>query len=367
MLKLLQLNVLLMSGLLTAYSQSSLSSNTTSNTVSQPAVDTLAVTEKTLPHYVYLDARLEAVNQSTISAQTSGIIEAVKVDINDSVKAGQTLVLINNTQQQAQLSQAIANLAQAQAQNEDAQILLKRNKSLLAKKTLSQGEFDSSAARAKSTQAQVAASRALLKQAKEQLSYTHVKAPYSGIVSERMVQVGELVNPGQPLMTGFASQPLRAVTDIPKHLTSYLKNSQSIDHQNQPEILIHTHDKTIRASRYTLFPYADSRYSSIRARIDLPELESEGLLPGSWVEIALPIGNKKGIYLPKSAVLQQGEVSTIYIKSHETTKFKVRYVRLGQIINNQQVQIISGLNPSEEVATDAAAAALTIQNTSAEQ
>lgn len=359
MLKVTQLILGISTGLLVAYSQAApvtinekVSDVKDSNKESSvhAAISTQISQMKMMPHYVQLEGRLEAINQSTISAQTSGIVESVTVDVNDRVAAGDTLVLINNSQQQAQLSQAQANLAQAQALNEDAQILLKRNRSLLAKKTVSQGTFDSSIAQAKSTQASVLAAKAQVKQAQEQLSYTHVKAPYAGIVSQRMVQVGELVSPGQPLMEGFSPKHLRAITAIPQKLAAQLKISAS------NPIKIQALGEMIQAEKYTLFPFADSHYSSIRARIDLPSREDDSLLPGTWVEVLVPIEDKKGIYLPSSAILQQGEVASIYVKNPSSGQFKLRYVRLGQVLNQefgQQVQIISGLSPDEEIAIDA--------------
>ena len=87
--------------------------------------------------------------------------------------------------------------------------MLKRTQNLYAQKTVSQGEYDSIVARAKTAQTAVKPAEAGLKQAKEQLVYTEIRAPYSGIVKIRHVEVGELVNPGQPLMTGIATTTAR--------------------------------------------------------------------------------------------------------------------------------------------------------------
>lgn len=324
-----------------------------------PALATVITQSVMHPNYVQLDGRLEAINQGTISAQTSGIIEAVTVDVNDSVKSGQTLVIINNTQQKAQLSQAQANLAQAEALNEDAQIVVKRHRSLFSRGTLSQGELDSSIAQAKSGQASVLAAQARVKQAQEQLAYTRVLAPYSGIVSQRLAQVGELVNPGQPLMAGFATHPLRIITDIPQKLVQKLSISAE-----QP-IQIHIQGEIINSHQYTRFPYADSLYSSVRARIDLPKSEKY-YLPGSWAEVLLPIGKREGIFLPASTLIQQGEVTSVYVKNPTTGTFKLRYVRIGQQLHSadsaSQIEIISGLSSSEEVALDALATAAQIRS-----
>lgn len=361
MFKLTQLILGISTGLLVSYSQAApVATNEQGATTA--TIPTQVSQIKMMPHYVQLEGRLEAINQSTISAQTSGIVESVHVDVNDRVDTGDTLVIINNSQQKAQLSQAQANLAQAQALNEDAQILLKRNRSLLAKKTISQGTFDSSVAQAKSTQASVLAAKAQVKQAEEQLSYTHVKAPYAGIVSDRMVQVGELVNPGQPLMAGFSPKELRAITAMPQKLVTQLNISA-----DNP-IKIKALGEIIPSEKFTLFPFADSHYSSVRARIDLPRREDDTLVPGTWVEVRVPVAEKEGIYLPASAIIQQGEVASIYVKNATTGEFKLRYVRLGQVLHHklgQQVEIISGLNSNEEIAINALSTAQHIKAGSA--
>lgn len=323
---------------------------------------------ESVPNYVLLEAKLEAIKQSTVSAQTQGIIEKVNFDINDKVEAGQVLILINSSQQKAALSQAKAALAQANALNSDAQSILKRNRSLLSKKTLSQGEFDSSLARANSAEAAVLAAEAFVKQAQEQVTYTRITAPYSGIVRQRFVQMGELVNPGQPVMTGFALKPLRAVVDIPQTLAAKLSSqspaiNDAINNSANPSIHIIANGKQYPAGQFTLFPYADSRYSSVRARIDLLDNAKvsqltgrDNLMPGSWVKVQLANGEQSGIYLPASAIFQQGEVASLFIQHNNG--FKLRYVRLGQTQPDGRVRILSGLEAGEKVAIDALAAAM---------
>lgn len=338
---------------------------------------TITIEPQAVQQMVYLDARLEAINQSTVSAQTSGIVESINFDINDQVSAGQILITINDSQQKAGLSQAEANLAQAEAMNEDAQVLLTRNRSLYKKNTLSKGELDSSIARAKSAAAAVLAAKASVVQAKEQLSYTKVIAPYSGVVSQRMVELGELVSPGQPLMTGFSAQPLRATTSIPQHLVSKLSTKSTVDNDTS-NISIKSQGQLFPIDGYTLFPYADSRYSSVQARIDLAPFEvnkdSAGLIPGAWVEVALPVSpadKKKSIVVPETAVIQQGEVASIYIIDPNTQALKLRYVRLGSSVestqtdsttaNNKQIEVLSGINAGDRVVVNALEAAVLIR------
>ena len=333
-------------------------SNAKTPNIKSSNIKSLVITPQAVPQTVTLDARLEVIHQSTISAQTHGIVESIKVDINDRVKAGQTLMMINNRQQKAGLSQANANLAQAQARHEDAQIFLQRNRSLFTQKTLSQRELDSSIVRAKSAAAGVLAASAIVEQAQEQLSYTHIKAPFAGIVSQRMVEVGELVSPGQALMSGFAAEPLRAVTRIPQHLATTLLSS--IDTQS---VTVKAYGNSYAIDSFTLFPFADSRYNSVQARMTLATAtEKTPLLPGSWVQVSLPIASKKALIVPESAILQQGEAASLYVVNQTTGQVKLRYVRLGANIDASQSsmtqrEVLSGLMSGESIAINAKAAA----------
>ena len=296
------------------------------------APETLQVKSTSSTDFLNLDAKVEAVQSGTISAQTAGTIERLYFDVNDEVKAGQVLLKIRDTQQKAAL-------AQANALHEDAQLLLKRNRELLKKGTLSQGEFDRTLAQAKSAQAG-------LVQAQEQLSYTLVKAPYSGVVSARHVELGEAVNPGQPLMSGFSLYPLRAVTDIPASIAQQL-NEESHLHSR-----LTSGNAQYQLNSMTLFPYADSRFNSVRARFDINQSNKATLLPGSWVQLKLAKGESEKIHIPASALLQRGELSAVYVQQDQ--KFVLRYVRTGNK-KEDQIQVISGLNNGDQIAVDALA------------
>ncbi|MFK4754336.1 efflux RND transporter periplasmic adaptor subunit [Oceanobacter antarcticus] len=319
------------------------------------ALETRTLQTSQIPVFYDLEATLEAVNESTISAQTSGAIQAVHVDINDRVKKGTLLIEIDNTQQQAQLAQAEAQLAQAEAQNEDAQILLKRNQRLLKQGTISQGLFDSAEAQAKSTAAAVAAANANVRQARTQLSYTRVIAPYSGIVKARMVQVGELVNPGQPMMTGLALQPLRAVADLPQSIASHFQASRDQASQAATAIQVLVGDQMtpISADKITLYPYADARYHSVRLRAELPADDNRHLYPGMWARVRLPAGAREGILIPQSAIVRHSEVTSVYILDGK--QLKMRQVRLGNS-RNGEAEVLAGLVAGDIIAIDGYAA-----------
>ncbi|MAD45869.1 MAG: efflux transporter periplasmic adaptor subunit [Oceanospirillaceae bacterium] len=312
------------------------------------AAESVSLEPVTVPVYFDLEATLEAVNESTISAQTSGAIKAVYYDVNDQVEKGALLLEIDDTQQQAELQQAYANLAQAKAQNEDAQVLLQRNTRLYKQGTLSKGEIDSTTARAKSAAAAVKAAQAALTQAREQLAYTKVKAPYAGLVKTRHVELGELVNPGQALMTGLSLDKLRAVADAPQRIASQYRSAD--------QVTVRIGEQSVAPESVVLYPFADATHHSVRLRANLSSgttgADNRPLYPGQWTKIRVQTGERDVLLLPQSAILKRSELTSVYVL--DDGQPELRQVRTGNL-HNGEIEVLSGLQAGDKVITDALA------------
>jgi len=309
------------------------------------ANDTITVSAKEYPNWFALEAQMEAVNEATISAQTSGRVQSIEVDVNDYVNRGDLIIQLRNKQQKASVTQAKAGLSRAQAANTDAQSQLKRATPLFEQGSVSQGQYDSIKANAKAAAAQVKAAKALLDQAQEQLSYTQIRAPYAGIVKNRLVEVGETVNPGTPLMTGLSLNQLRAVAHLPQRFI------RQVNQQTQLKV---KHDDVIMdAKKVTVFPFADANSHSFKVRADVTS-EQGGLFPGMWVKLLVPMDQIKAIRIPANSIIRKGEVSYVYVQSE--AGFVLRQVRLGdthQLDNTKLVDVLAGLNDGETIAQDA--------------
>jgi multidrug resistance efflux pump len=97
------------------------------------------------------------------------------------------------------------------------QLEFNRSQDLRKQKLISQADFDRAGANLKAAQARKTAAEANLEQADEQLDRTVMRAPYSGVVVERHVEPGEAVNPGQPIMTGYAIDYRRFAPAAQRH------------------------------------------------------------------------------------------------------------------------------------------------------
>ena len=296
---------------------------------------------QSITQYSYIDAKLEPVFESTIAAQTASIVSEIKFDVADAVQQGDLLLVLDDTEQQAGVAQAEADLAKTQAQDEQAQLLLQRHQRLHQQGTLSKDEYDGTLAAAKSAKASVNAAKARLAQARQQLSYTRIRAPYAGIVKAVHVDLGERVAPGQSLMSGFAPTPLRAVADVPQFLATPPLKVEIISPQGR-----------VAASHSVLFPYANADHHSVRLRAQLPE--SLSLMPGSWVKLAIAQGQRQALLVPSSAVFQRGEIQGVFVLDQDQTV--LRQVRIGEhhVLNNEAwFEINAGLSPGDTFHSDA--------------
>jgi RND family efflux transporter MFP subunit len=298
----------------------------------------LTIEPTTVNDLFTLEAKVEAVHESTISAQTSGRIQSVAFDVNDYVEKGAIIVQLRDKQQRAALEQAQAGLVQAKAANLDAQSKLEQSTPLFKQGSISKGQFDTIQANAKSAAAAVKASQALLKQAKENMAYTQIRAPYSGIVKARMVEVGESVAPGTSIMTGLSLSKLRVTADIPQRLAPHLSDKKGFKVINQND--------EITTEKVIIFPYADPNSHSFKVRVDINAPNSK-LFPGMWVKLQVPTGEKTVINIPKTALIQKGELSAVYVQNKNG--FSLRQVRVG---NEQQgtLEILAGLRAGESIA-----------------
>ena len=299
------------------------------------------------------DGTVEAVNQATMSAQTSGRIAEVFFDVDDYVQAGDAIVRFTDVEQQAALQQANAALAEAIARQNQADEEYTRVSELVESGSASRREFDQALASRDAAAARVEAARSAVDAARQQAEYTLVRAPYSGIVTERHVEVGETVGVGQPLMSGLSLEALRVVVDAPQQVAAAIREHQSA--------WIPTQEGRIEATDVTIFPYAHSASNTFRVRLELPQGQFS-LYPGMFVKVAFVIGESQRLLVPSGALLQRSEVTGVYVIGPENS-VRMRQVRPGGVFGDR-TEVLAGLREGEIVATDPVSAAIYVKTRS---
>ncbi len=296
---------------------------------------------------------IEAVRQSTVSAQTSGRITAIHFDVNDKVQKGALLVEIDDTQQKAALEQARASLKAAQAKLIAARQAFNRISQLFRRGTAPKAQFDQAKAEYEAAQAGVKQAQAALKQAEEQLSYTRVRAPYSGIVTARHVQVGELAAPGKPLMSGFSTDELRAHVALPQRYVPVIRQN------GKASVVLDLAGRVRRAvSRMVIFPYSDPQTNTVTVRLYMRD-KGKGLFPGMLVKGAFMVEKAKVLAVPEKAVARRGELAGVYRLKGGRIQFI--QVRTGRPLGNGLVEVLAGLEEGDVVALDPLRATLALK------
>jgi RND family efflux transporter MFP subunit len=312
-----------------------------------PPVDAVAVASERIARVRRWEGVVEAVDRATLSAQTSGRVVELPYDVNDHVEAGAVVVRFTDVEQRSGRRQAEAAVAAAQAAASAAEADQQRIASVFARGLVPRADLDQATARRDAARAQLEAARAVLRGSGEQFDYTVIRAPYSGILTERHVEIGETVRPGQPLVSGLSLQRLRVVVDIPQGDIGAVRREQ------RASVLL-ADGRAVEASEVVVFPYADPAAHSAQVRLVLPELDSD-LQPGMTVRTAFVIGQREAIRLPQASLLRRGEVTAAYVVD-DTGAPRLRQLRLGER-DGDRVEILAGLTAGERVATDPVAAA----------
>lgn len=298
--------------------------------------------QQTLPDEQVLDGWVEAVNRSTVSAQTAGRVEEILVDVNDFVPQGAPIIRIRNIEQRAGLEQAQAGLREAQARFAEAEAEYHRIRGVYERQLVARAQMDAATATFNAAKARLEAAQAGVAQARESLGYTIISAPYSGVVLERHVQLGESVQPGTALITGFSLDELRVVVSVPQRLIGPIR------HQHQARVLPAEGGEAISAEKITFFPHAEPQSNGFKVRIHLPK-KTPNLYPGMFVKAAFRVGEIQRLTVPRRALAQRGEVSAVYVIKGD--QVQLRQVRLGRM-EGDQVEILAGLDADETVALE---------------
>ena len=292
-----------------------------------------------------LDGTVEAVDHATVAAQTAGRVAAVYFDVGSHVPAGAVIVRLRATEQHAALQQAKAALVAASARASEAETRYRRIRDMFDRQVLPKADLDRATAERDAAAAQLSAARAAVTSAQEGVAYTEVRAPYAGVVTQRMVQVGETVAPGTPLMSGVLLQHLRVAVNIPQSVVDAVRRNMQAS--------IYVDGRRIEATQVTVFPVASTPSNTFRAWLDLPE-NIPGVDPGMLVSVGLVTGRRERLVVPAAAIVRRSSVTAVYLLEQGGWT-ALQQVRLGEPYGDG-FEVLSGLKAGDRIALDPLAA-----------
>ncbi|MFH1755429.1 MAG: efflux RND transporter periplasmic adaptor subunit [Candidatus Latescibacterota bacterium] len=278
--------------------------------------------------YYTATAALEAEKEAEILARVTGIVEALECEEGNQVKEGSVLLRIVNDEYRLRLSQAEASMANLKDRAERLKGMWERN-------LVSAEEFEI-------VQNDLKVAEAAAGLARLDLSYTRVKAPFSGRVVQRLVNVGQNVSAGTPLFVLSDFDPLLARVYVPSKEFKKLKPDQAVE-------LILDSDQTHLQGRITLVsPIIDPSTGTIKVTVEISNYPT-GTRPGDFTEVRIVTEKRTGsILVPKIAVFTDRGDLIAYVAANGTAERRVVEVGFQDDVN---AEILSGLSAGESVIT----------------
>jgi RND family efflux transporter MFP subunit len=310
--------------------------------------------QQQVPLNVRSTGTVHARETAIVSAQVMGRIQQVMVREGDSVRAGQTLVVLDDVALRASTDQAQAAVKAAQSEEIAAQTdaklaasTLERYKQLQAEKSVSPQEMDevsrraeAAAARLDAVRAQTDAARAQESGARTMLGYTRLLAPFSGIVTARTADPGTMASPGVPLLqvdqTGFLQLDATVDESAISTIHKGMKAQVEIDGGNST---------SLAGTVAEIVPAADPASHSFLVKIDLPS--SSQLRAGMYGTAEFANGTRRAILIPRSAVVMRGSLASAYILDGQGIA-QLRSLTLGAT-HGSLIEVLSGISSGEKL------------------
>ncbi len=306
------------------------------------AVTTAVVERSKLQETVHLDGVIEAVQQSTVSAQTGGTVRKLPFDVDDSVVAGDLIAQLEDSEQLSRLRQAQAGQEEAEAAFADARQRFERIEAVHERGLVSDQEFDQARNNLAAARARVERAKGAVSVAQEQFSYTRIEAPYDGILTERHVELGETVSPGQPLLSGLSLEQLRVVVNLPQRYAELART------ERRAKVTLGD-GRVLETGEMTFYPYADSQTHTFRLRMRLNE-PNGSLFPGMLVKVSVPVTSREALWVPAGSLIHRSELRALYILDSDDQP-RLRQVRTG-VRDGERLEILAGASEGERVVTN---------------
>jgi len=333
-------------------------------TVSSVQVET--VTDSEIADVYQASGSVRARYTAALAAKIAANILELRTQVGDHIQPGQTLVLLDRRDLEANLRRSEAAGAEAESALEEtesaiaaaranfdlARVTNRRFQDLLANVSVSQQELDESQARLQSAGAalEMAASKrrqlrarrsqteAEIAAARIALEYATITAPFAALVTERKADPGSLATPGAPLLIIEREGNARLEVSIDESRLALVRVGENV------AVEIDGLNQTVRGRVAEVVPAVDAATRSFTAKIELPALPA--LRTGMFGRAAFNSGKRGGLRIPQSAVLERGQIRSVYVVEHDTAR--LRFVALGEVRDDQR-EVLSGLTAGERI------------------
>ena len=285
---------------------------------------------------------IQAEQLATISTRAMGYVSKVNVKLGDKVQKGQLLLKINSAELEAKMAQANAGLAQAETQLEIAEKDYNRYVKLYEQKSASEKELENMTMQYEMAKAQYEQAKQMQNEIDANLAYSNIRAPFSGVITAKSIEEGDLANPGQMLLQLEAPGKFIATAMVPETEIANVAKGDSV------RVILKSTGALLDGRISEVSRSSLSSGGQYLVKIALTYDKDKNLYSGMFTTTIFEVDREQmaPILVEKSALIHRGELNGIYTVSSSNTAI-LRWVKLG-LTHDDKVEVLSGLKEGEK-------------------
>lgn len=319
------------------------------------AVQVEAASLGAIQNALVLSGDIRPAKETQVSAKVQGRLLELRVAEGTKVSAGQVIARLDKSdlelqllQSQASLAAATANLASAETNLATAQDSVKRMESLYEAGAISDQQIIGSRAQVaaakntvKASQAQIAQAKAGIALLKSQLTNTEIRAPFAGAITKKMMDVGAMVPPMNPIVTLASIQDLEIKVPVGQASLAAVKPGV------QATFTVPTYPgRTFTSKVREVAPTLDPRTRTAQVTLSIPNPDGE-LSPGMYARVTLPtVKHEAVVVLPSDAVVADGEKTYVFLAQNGHA---ARMPVTTGLRDEQRIEILEGITAGAPV------------------
>ena len=296
--------------------------------------------------YFSASGKVETVQNATLSTRIMGYVTNVYVNVGEKVSKGQLLLSINNTDILAQKAQVNASIIEATAAYKNAEKDYNRYTVLFKENSVSQKELDDITANYEMSKARLEAANQQKNQVNAQLSYANITAPFSGVITSKNIDKGDMANPGMPLISIETPDNFQVIAMVPESEITSIKKGTNVT------VIIKSTNEQVSGKITEVSPSSEKTGGQFLVKVHLDKSNVK-LLSGMYTSVQFPkektTDNKATSNLtlvPESALVKKGQLTGIYTIGNMDIAI-LRWLRIGKVYGTN-VEVLSGLSANEQ-------------------
>lgn len=289
---------------------------------------------------------------ATPGTRLMGRVTAVSVSEGDQVSKGKVLARIENQDLLAGRHQAESGVQAARIALTNAESTIQRMRNLYKEHAIPKQKMDEAETGYAGAQAKLAEAEGALRRIEANLSYSAVTAPFTGVITRKYIQPGDMATPGAPLFTMERQDPIKVTVEVNERDLVYVRKGQSVI--VEIEGIMPTPATTGAPAPQTSFegtveaivPSANPENRTFRVKVVLPNPNSV-IRSGMFARVGFPKEEREGLLVPVTAVVRRGQLEGVFVIADGAAR--LRWVRLGKAVGDR-IEVLSGLDAGTTIA-----------------